>query len=232
MGEVTIYEGQEQVEQEIAPVVEQANDIVVTDQNTRDAAMTFLKEVKKAQKRVQEFWGPLKTSAHDAWKRVVAAEKSMLDPLNQSEQVVKKVIVVFDREEEAKRLAEQKRLQAEAEAKAEAERQRLLKQAQKLKTPELKEQRVAEAQSVVAPTVSVAPSVEKTQGEATVKRWKARLVSMQELVASAAAGNGLAFTLLEFNQVAANKQAVATKNNVPVPGVEFYAEESLSVRTK
>jgi len=214
----------------VAPVLMHAQDIAVSDQPTRDAAMEFLKAIKGAQKKAQEYWAPLKTKAHAAWKQIVAAESEMLDPLTGAEATVKQKVVAFDQEQERIRIAEQRRLQAEADAKAEAERQRLLKEAAKLKTPELKEERLAAAEAVIAPTVVVAPSVAKGPGEATVKRWSARLTSMQELVASAAAGNGLALALLQFNQVAANKQATATKNNISVPGVEWVCDETLAVR--
>jgi hypothetical protein len=55
---------------------------------------------------------------------------------------------------------------------------------------------------------------------------------METLVRAAANRNAIAVNLLTFDQAAANKQAVATCNNITVPGVEFYAEKSLSVRTK
>lgn len=221
----------EELESEVvAPVLMHASGIVVSDQPTRDAAMEFLKSVKAAAKRVKEYWEPKKTKAHAAWKEIVAAETQMLDPLTAAEATVKQKVVAFDAEQERIRIAEQRQLQAEADAEAERERQRLLKEAAKLKTPELREERMAAAEAVIAPTVVVAPAVAKGKGEATVTRWRAELVSKQELVASAANGNGLAMALLCFDQVAANKQAVASKNNIPVPGVRFLSETTMSVR--
>lgn len=202
----------------------------VIDQGSRNHAMEFLKEIKGTANRIKEYWAPLKKQASDAHKAIVAREKKMLDPLEAKEKEVKAIVVAFDAEQERIRQAEQRRLQAEADAKAEAERQRLLKEAAKLKTPELREERMAAAEAVIAPTVVVAPQVAKGAGEATVTRWKARLVDKDALIRSAAEGDWMAKSFLQFDQVAANKQAVASKNNIPVRGVEFYADETLSVR--
>ncbi len=229
--DVTVYEGQDEVQKEIQPIVARATQVTISDQASRNAAIELGKEIVSGRKKVTEFFKPLKQAQDRAKKAILDREKELLEPLQQAEDAVKRTIIAFDRAQEEIRRKEQARLQAEADAKAAAERERALKAAEKLKTDDLREQRIAEAETIVAPTVVVAPAVVKSKGEATVKRWKARVVNFKQLVIVAAQGNPMALALLEFNQTAANKQATATKDNLIIPGVEFYAEESLALRT-
>jgi len=230
--QVTVFDGQNDLQNEVAPIAERAQHITIYDQITRDDAMRLIRTLKGAQKRVEDYWRPIKAGEYESWKRICAREAEMLMPLKQTEKIVKDKVSTFDDALERVRIAEQRRLQAEADARAEAERQRLLKQAEKLKTAELREARIAEAESLSAPTVVLPPAVAKSEGESTVHRWKARLIDITELIRAAANGNPLAIGLLEFNQVAANRQAVASKNHIEVPGVEFYCEQSLAVKAK
>jgi len=203
--------------------------VVVDSPESRIAALEDLKQVKATIGRVKDYWAPLKKDAHDSWKGVVARESQMLKPLGAKEVEIKRVVLDYDQRVERERQAEQARLQAKADEQARIERERALKAAERLKTPELREQRIAEAESIVAPAVLVPKQETQTEGVSTAKRWKAELLSKQELVMSAAKGNGLAMALLCFDQVAANRQAVASKDNIKVPGVRFYAEEQLRV---
>lgn len=209
----------EQIEQEVAPVVQEANEIAVSSPESYQRAIDFLRSVKAAQKKVTEFFGPMKKSAHDNWKKTVAAENSVLGPLTDAESAVKRKASSYQQEEERKRIAEQRRLQAEADERARKERERLEKQAAKLKTPELKEERLAEAESVAAPVIALAPTVPKTSGVATRTTWKARVVDVAAVPRE----------WMTVNEKALDAFARSTKGSVAVAGVEFYSEQSLAI---
>lgn len=137
------------------------------------------------------------------------------------------------KEEEARAVAEA--AQSLAEAASAGERAILLKEAEaaekKASAAAAKaETREEAATEVFAPVVTVASAIETQKGESTRTRWKAELVDKHLLVAAAAQGNGLAMSLLEFNQVAANRQATASRNNIQVPGVKFHAVKELAIR--
>ena len=118
-------------------------------------------------------------------------------------------MLTFQRQEEEKRQKEQARLQAEADARAKKERERLLKQAEKLKTDELKEQRLAEAEMVEAPVITIQSETPKIQGQAIKKTWKARIT----------------------NKILFIQKAVETKNDTMLAFL-WVLKESLYVRAR
>jgi hypothetical protein len=150
----------------------------------------------------------------------VAKEKSYTDRLDAVERKIKSAVLVYDRAQEEIRRAEQRRLQAEADERARRERERLEKEAARLKTPELKEERLAQAQAIVAPVVEVAQIAPKVEGVSTRKTWKARVIDAGQVPRE----------FMTVNETALNAYARATKGKMPVAGVEFYEEESLAVR--
>jgi len=79
------------------------------------------------------------------------------------------------------------------------------------------------AQSVVAPVVEV-KAAEKQAGESTRKIWRARIINAKEIPVE--------YLALWIDPAKVDAFARATKGGVPVSGVEFMAEESMSVRTK
>ena len=201
----------------------------VLNSDDRALALSTLKQVKEKRSAIVAFFEPMKTAAHAAWKKIVAAEKEWTDKCDAVESSVKRVVLAYD-DEQAKILArEQARLQAEADEAARKERERLKKEAARLKTPEKREERLAQAASVAAPVIQVA-APEKMEGVSTRKVWSAQIVSMADLVKAAASGNELAMSFLCFNQSAAAATARATKGAVTVPGVKFVESGSLAIR--
>lgn len=223
MNEVT---ENEQLSNELAPVVAKASEIRITEPQHYTEAADFLKAIKGAQKRVVDHFSGMKSAAHAAWKRITATEAETLRPLERAESEVKSKMLAYSQEQERSRLAEQRRLQAEADERARQERARLEKEAAKLKTPELKEERLEQAAAVVAPIVTVASVKPVVAGIAVKKVWKARLTSIHALTGFH--GGDVRLSFLEFNQAAANRFAAATKGSMSVAGVEFYEEQSLS----
>ncbi len=221
-------EQSEQIKAEMTVVASEAGEIVVKDQATRDTAIDYLRRVKTARKRVEDYFGPLKKSAHETWKGIVAKEKELLEPLDAAERKAKVAVSGYDQEQEKIRLAEQRRLQAEADEKARKERERLEKEAAKLKTEAKREERLEAAAAVVAPVVELASVTQKQAGESVRKVWKARLISLADLTGLPAGDVRLSF--VTFDQSAANKFATATKGAVKVAGVEFREESIMAMR--
>lgn len=209
----------EKIEKSIKPVVAQAGSILIDSPETYTGAIDFLKEVKGAQKRVSDFFAPMKTAAYDAWKAICSREKEVLGPLTEAESEVKRKALTYQREEERKRAEEERRLQAEADEAARKERERLEKKAAKLKTPEKREALLEEAKTIEAPVISIASRAQKVVGVATRKIWRARITDEKAIPRE----------WLVPNEKALNEFAKATKGKMVVPGVEFYAEENLAV---
>jgi hypothetical protein len=220
-----------EIAKEVSPVLLVAQRLEINNATDYHHAGEFLKEVKAAKKKFLDFFAPIKKKTYEAWKSIVARETEMVSPLDLAESSVKQKMLSYQRQEELKRRQEQQRLQAEADARAAKERERLRKQAGKLKTPELREQRLAEAEEIDAPLISLQTETPKIQGISTRKLWRARVDNKNKFV-NAALDNENLMAFISIDESRLNKIAQATKGEVKYPGVVFYHEESLAAGTK
>jgi len=211
-----------EIRQEVAPVVAQAGALVVQTPEQYEGAAVFLKVVKGAQKKVTDFFGPIKAAAHAAWKKTTEGEAVLLKPLTDAEATIKRKMLTFAQVEEEKRQAEQRRLQAAADEAARKERERLEKEAAKLKTPELREARLEQAAMVAAPVVTVASVRPVVAGQSLRKTWKARVVNLAIVPRE----------WLVVNEPALQAFARSTKGAVQIAGVEMYEETGLASSSK
>jgi len=221
-------EMQERLRAEVAPVVRQANEMMIKSALGYETAAEFLREVKRAENRVKNHFAPMKQAAHAAWKAITAKESEMLAPINDAERTVKSVMRTWYDEQERLRIAEERRLQAEADARADAERKRLEREAARLKTPELKEERMAQAEAVVPVAVSVPTAAPKVTGQTVRKIWRARIVDEQAAVAALNQWPDRA-AYVRLNEAELARFGARTKGAVPVAGVEFFEETSLGM---
>lgn len=150
---------------------------------------------------------------HRAWTKLIA---SFTTPLEYAAKTVKAKIIVWQEAEAEKARQEQVRLQAEADERARKERERLEKQAEKLKTPELKEQRLEQAQAVVAPVIQVAAPKIAVKAQ---KRWTVTSVDKAVFLAAAATDKNLQ-GFIEINQQALARSKAAN-SQLEVPGIIF-----------
>lgn len=201
-------------------VIEQQAVVKVANVTERGNALELCKQIKARRAEVVEFFRDTKEKAHAAWKAIVAQEKSFTDRLDGAERKIKAAVMSYDREQEAIRQAEQRRLQAEADEAARRERERLEKQAAKLKTPEKREAVLEQAAMVAAPVIQLAPVAPKVEGVSVRKTWKARVVDEAKIPRE----------FLMVNERALDAYAKATKGKMQVAGVEFYEAETMAVR--
>lgn len=141
-----------------------------------------------------------------------------------------------EREKAEQEAAKQRAIEAEQRAKAEAARQAALQASEAERKKLLAEAEVAErkasaaavkveakteqAAASIAPVVQVASVAQKVAGVTTVKVWKWR-VTDETLVPR---------SFLVLDEAKLTKYARAMRNGVPVAGIEFYSEDSLSSR--
>jgi hypothetical protein len=208
----------EVIKAEVMPVAIDAAAMVVTNAEQYAVASEFLKTIKGAQKKVVDFFAPMKQKAHEAHKAITQQESATLKPLQDAETSLKRNLLTFYNEQERIRQEEQRKLQAAADESARKERERLEREAAKLKTPELKAERLEQAASVIAPVVSVASVAPVVSGQSIRKTWTANVVNL-ELVPR---------EWLVVNEKALDAFAKATKGAVKVAGVEFVEVSSLA----
>jgi len=205
---------------ESSSVLAWAKAVTITSPDQMQAVSDRLRAVKSLGRRIADFFAPMKKRAAEAHKEICQTEKGLLGPLDEAERLVKAAMLTYQREEDRKRQEEARRLQAEADERARKERERLAKQAAKLKTPELREQRLAQAAQVVAPVVLPSAPPPKPAGVVTRRRWTFRVTDAAQVPRE--------FLMVDEQKL--SKLAQALGPDAKVAGVEFYEAQTVAVR--
>jgi len=201
-----------------------ATDLAVTDNVGAEMAVIVEAEIGTMITGIKARFAPAKSAAHKAHKEITFLENSLVKPLESAKALSRTKRAQYQREIDAAHAVEQARLQAAAEAEAERKRVAAVKAAEKLKTPELREQRLEEAAQIIPEAPVVVHDKPAAGARAIHKKWSARLVDMHSLVKAAADGNHAAQAMLSYDVQAANRQATLTRDLIEVPGVEFYED--------
>jgi hypothetical protein len=110
-------------------------------------------------------------------------------------------------------------LQAIADEHARKERDRLLKQAERLKTEEKKEERLAMAEAVVAPVIEI-PKAAAVSGVSTRKTWDVEIVNVNDIPRE--------YMVADIKAITAFVRATKGKNRVA--GCRIIEREIMAVR--
>jgi hypothetical protein len=209
----------EQLKTEPPALLQQARALTVSSGDQYTEAAMFLKRIKGASKSITDFFRPLKQSAEDHKKQLLAAERTLTDPLTTAETLTKRAMLVYDEAERKRAQEEQRRLQAEADERARREREALERKAELAKKPET-QQRYQEAAACVcaAPVIHVEAPVPRIAGISTRTIWKAKVTDPLKVPRE--------FLMVDEKKL--DQYARAMKEGASVPGVEFYAEQSLA----
>jgi hypothetical protein len=207
------------VEAELPALTAWARDLKVTTADEFTSAGEQLKGIKGAMKRVVDFFRPTKQAQDEAKRRILEAERKLLDPLTEAETLAKRAMLSFQQAEQKRADDERRRLQAEADERARREREALEKKAAAAKKPETKEKYIEAAAAVApAPVVHVATVAPKVAGVATKKVWTFQITDAALVPRD----------FLTIDEKKLGQYARAMKEGANVAGVRFYAEESLS----
>jgi hypothetical protein len=123
---------------------DRAKILVVRNNDERALLFNEIKGAKTYKEKVLDFFRDIKKKADEAHKAIVKQEKSFTDKIDIFEAAAKRAILVFDKAEEDKRIAEQKRLQAIADEKARKEREKAEAEAAKQRQVEEEARKKAE----------------------------------------------------------------------------------------
>ncbi len=150
-------------------------------------AVEILKRVKGSRQQVVDFFADMKDRAYRSWKGIVATEKGFTDRLDTVEKQAKTACLVYQRAEEEKRLAEQRRLQAEADERARKERMRLEQEAARQRQIEEEARAKAEAARRAAEEANAAERARLLrEAEAAERKAAAAAVKVEAKVEQAA----------------------------------------------
>lgn len=189
-------------------------------------AAEILKEIKETQKKVTEYWEPLRKTAKVAYDRVLSRKKEMLDPLNAAEDILKSKMDDYYTEQERKRKAQEEALRKLAEAELEKKLNEATA-AEASGDAETAQNAMAEAEVMADVSVSGginAPSL-KVKGVTRSKTWKIVGVDASRVPVEL---NGM--IIRPVDEKAILRIIKASKGTVQIPGVVYEETTSTSVR--
>lgn len=205
----------------------------ITTAEECQAAVDQTREIKAKAARLEETRKAMTRPLDDAKKAIMDFFRAPQELLAKAETLLKGSITTFQQEQariaalaaaEARRQQEEDRKrQAEEQAAAEAllQQAEVAAQAGDTAAAEALEEQAMAAQAQAAPiSTYAAPALEKPRGAAMRKVWKARVIDAA-LVPD---------QFKVINEKALDAYAKSMKQDAKVPGVEFYAEDSLAIR--
>lgn len=177
-----------------------------------------LKAIKSKARDLDEMRKSMTRPLDDAKKRIMDFFNKPLSFLTEAESLIKRSMLTYDREQERKRKEEEDRLRAAARAEQERLQKEAEEKASQLAAEGKTEQAIEAAVVPVVPLPTVHVEQPKVAGISRRQNWKARIVDQMKVPRQ----------FLTVDEKALNAYAKATKGEVPVDGVEFYAEDIIA----
>ncbi len=207
-----------------------ANALVIQTPADYERAINALKDIKTIRAKIAESFADSKQKADEAWKSIVAHEKSFTDRCDNAERTAKGVLVSYQRAEEAKAEEKRRHEQAIEDERVRKENERLAKEAAKAekkgqveKAQELRETAETNVATVIAPQSNV-PEI---KGASTRKTWKAEVVDLEFFLRSACAAGRTDLLLPNLKTIDA--YAKGMRERASMQGIRFYEESSLAI---
>ncbi|HNR90726.1 MAG TPA: hypothetical protein PKM65_20490 [Spirochaetota bacterium] len=156
---------EQELRQEIEPVIGEAGALVVDNKESFERASRFILELDGLAKKIKAYWFEPKKRAWETHKALVAKETEMLKPVEERRGALASKVKAYLTEQDRIRREEQRKLDEERRKAEEAERKKLEKKAEKAEAKgdaEKAEELRQKAEDVYVPPAVVAPEVEKT----------------------------------------------------------------------
>ena len=203
-------------------IVQVASSTVIDSQQDYEKAAGILKDVKRIQKQVKEYWEPLRVSAKKAYDGVLEKKKQMTEPLDKAERILKGLMSSYTVEQERKRAAREKAMRAAARREAE----RIMEQAAAAEAAgaeaAMEEAMVMDEAAAAGRVIASAP---KAAGVSTSKTWK--IVSIDPDKVPIKVG---AVEIRPVDQAAVMRLIREAKGDIEIPGIKFEESVQISVR--
>lgn len=195
--------------------LQQANKILVEDDDKYAAVAETLKFLKAQRAKVLDFTKPTVEAAFKAHKAAKALQNNVVKPYDETIRIYSAKLGAYQAECERQRQAEERRLLAERQKKAD---DRALEEAEALEEKGLTEAAEAVIVSVPPQDAKVRPFAPKVTGTAVRTNWKFRIVNRDEIPRS----------FMVPDEKAIGVHVRSHKSEAKIPGVEIYPETSVS----
>lgn len=211
---------------EVTLVERNAMSVVIANDADYEAAAEITRSVKQTQKKVKDYWEPLRASTYKAYQDVMAKKKQMTDPLDKAEKILKSKIAAYAAQKERER--REKEEAARKAAQAEMDR-KLAEAAAAEKAGDVlgAEMAMAEAEIMddAAASIIVGTKAPKVEGMSTTKTWVIKNIEASKVPIDIA---GIVIRPVDEKAVLALIKA--TKGAVKIPGIEYEETVSVSIR--
>lgn len=204
--------------QEAETTLTLAKEYLIDGPEMYELAAEELKAIKSKARDLDEMRKSMTRPLDDAKKRIMDFFNKPLSFLTEAESLIKRSMLTYDREQERKRKEEEDRLRAAARAEQERLQKEAEEKAAQLAAEGKTEQAIEAAVVPVVPLPTVHVEQPKVAGISRRQNWKARIVDQMKVPRQ----------FLTVDEKALNAYAKATKGEVPVDGVEFYAEDIIA----
>lgn len=213
---------EQQVEQQVALVVQHAQAITISSQETYEAAAAFLTdELKPALREIEDTFGPIVKAAHQAHREALAQRKRHEQPLLEAEKIVKRAIGSYHQEQ--RRIAAQAEAERLRAARQEAE-QRALEEAAALERDGHQEAANERLEQPTTPVVNTpAPTAPKAAGTSVRTKTKYRIVDPGKI--------GPKFMKPDEAKIGKTVRAMGADAEAIVGGIEVYEEPVVAARS-
>ena len=216
----------ETLDREVSLIERRAEGVPVMNDVEFASAGSLLKEIKQMQKKVKEYWEPLRAKAKAAYDDVLSRKKEMLAPLESAEKMLKAKMGAYSDEknrkarmqEEAMRLLARQEMERKLEEAATAEAEGDVVGA---------EFALAEAEVMegVASNSIVQVKAPRADGVSRSKTWE-----IVEVDSSMVPVNFGGEEIRPVDLKAVMRIIKASKGTVQIPGIKYEENTTISVR--
>jgi hypothetical protein len=217
-----------ELEQQALTWPEKAKAITIRDQETYNQAAGLLISIAALEKQIIDHHADPKRKAFESHRAICAAEKRLLDPLQDAKTVVKHSIGAWEQEQERIRRESERKALEQARIHEEEARLSLAVQAEQLGATEETKQEILNT-PIPMPTLVAKPTFNRAAGLSTSQRWKAEVTDIKSLCRAVADGKA-STELVQGNMTALNAMARAMKSTLNIPGVRAIPETGVTVR--
>ena len=210
---------------EVTAMVSTTSSVSISNDAGYKYAGELLKQVKAMQKRIVDYWEPLRVSAKKSYDAVLARKKQMLDPVDKAEKALKAEMGRYTLEQQRKAEEERRRAEEEQRRLIREEMERKLAEAASLEAQgNAQGADMAMAEAEVLDQIEVVQSVvepekPKVQGVSSQRSWSIR-VSDESAVPVSIVG----VVIRPVDEAAILRLVKATKGKIEIPGVEIKEE--------
>lgn len=212
---------------EVSVIEQNADNTIVATDEDYAAAAELTADIKRMQKKVTDYWEPMRKSTYTAYQDVMAHKKEMLDPLEAAEKTLKKKMGAYTLEKERQRKAAEEEMRRLAQQEVDKKLDEAA-EAEKNGDSNAYEMAMAEAEvmDVASATGGITSQAPKAKGVSQSKTWK-----ITKIDSAVVPVNFSGMELRPVDEKLVLQLIKASKGKIQIPGVTYEEDVVISVRT-